>query len=521
MALVMRDKRKIRSVSFTELWRKVDSFSFALRNHSMQTGDRIILMIPMSLDLYIALLGIIKMGGVAIFVDPWINYKQIADFCLFAEPRGYIGVGKSHLLRFLKRELIRIHFTVTTGKKLLGFPAKYSFPVMLSCDGDGEIFRAEGSDPALITFTSGSSGIPKGANRTHGFLSAQHKALEDEFSYKTEDVDMPMFPVFALNNIAAGRTSIIPDMDFKNVAQVNPEIIAGQIEYLGVTTCTASPPFIDRLADYILECRKKPIYLRRILTGGAPVSDKQLDKWRSAFPDTDIQIIYGSTEAEPVAHISLKERLEIVAHDEGKNTGFCAGTPVSRVEAKTIKILKGPIDSSLSWEGLETDDNEIGELIISGDHVCRDYFNNPDAVRENKIIDPQGKLWHRMGDTGIFDSSGRFWLAGRVHSTIVRNDQIFHAQIVEQAVKEALPEAKQVAAVGIPDTDAGERLIIAVFLHQRIEKKSIYKRLKKTQCGMDDVVIMKYPLPVDPRHNSKIDYCELRKRIVQIKGDIK
>ncbi len=87
--------------------------------------------------------------------------------------------------------------------------------------GDGYVHPVEPDDPALITFTSGSSGEPKGANRTHRFLLAQHRALAAEFPAQPGDVDMPMFPVFALNNLASGVPSVVPEMDFRRVDQVN------------------------------------------------------------------------------------------------------------------------------------------------------------------------------------------------------------------------------------------------------------------------------------------------------------
>ena len=94
---------------------------------------------------------------------------------------------------------------------------------------------------------------------------------------------MPMFPVFALNNLAVGVPSVVPTMDFRRVDRVDAAAILRQMREHGVTTCTASPPFFDRLAA----TRQNP-GLRRILTGGAPVSDAQLLAWRRAFPGTEI-----------------------------------------------------------------------------------------------------------------------------------------------------------------------------------------------------------------------------------------
>lgn len=494
------------SVTFSELWDLVDRFSVGLGERGIVPGDRIIVMVPMSIDLYVVLLGIIKMGAVAIFVDPWIGKRQIARFCSFATPKGFIGIPKSHILRLLEPDLRSLDFTVTTGQCLFGIPAKHSIKHLLRATGDGEVFSSSSEDPALITFTTGSSGMPKGANRTHGFLSAQYHALKHEFPYDDSDSDMPMFPVFALSNLGSGIPSIIPNIDFAKVAESEGRVLYDQLVRHACTTATASPPFFDNLAAY-LQNSGKELSLRRILTGGAPVSDDQLKKWKKAFPNTEIQVVYGSTEAEPVAHIDASDRLRLT----GK--GYCTGIPSALVTTKVIAIKTCPIGPDEEWKKLERQPGSIGELIVSGDHICRDYFNNPDAVKENKIIETDGKLWHRMGDTGYFDSEGRFWLVGRVHSTIFRGDDVYHPQLMEQSALGNDGDIKRVAALGV-STPADTKVVILVEPHDLTAKSpeillGVRKRLAADGLDVDDVRFVDKPIPMDPRHNSKVDYAAL------------
>jgi acyl-CoA synthetase (AMP-forming)/AMP-acid ligase II len=472
------------SIAFSALRERIDRASSGLQREGLQPGDRAIVMIPMSIDLYVAMLALLDLGAVAVFVDPWIGWRQIASFAAYAEPRAWLGIPKSHMLRLLTG---RLPITVTTGRRLGPFPARRTLSEIEEPAGDGAVHASQPDDPALITFTSGSSGEPKGANRTHRFLLAQHRALAAEFPAQEGDVDMPMFPVFALNNLAVGVPSVVPDMDFRRVDRVDGAAILRQMLTHGVTTCTASPPFFDRLAS----TGENP-GLRRILTGGAPVSDAQLRAWRRAFPDTEIVVAYGSTEAEPVAHLTAEERLEL------KGPGFCAGRPIDRIRAKVI-----------DEEGRELPQGRIGELIVTGDHVCRDYYRNPKAVKENKITDQDGTVWHRMGDTGWFDAQGRFWIAGRVHSTIRRGGELIHPQLVEQAAQGEDPRIRRAAAVGL-----GERVVLVIETDAGEEiKKDIHTRLAAAGQTVDEIRLTKMPLPVDPRHNSKIDYGKLRERL--------
>ena len=492
------------AISFGRLWERVDRASVGLRRMGLAPGDRAIVMIPMSIDLYVALLAVLKIGAVAVFIDPWIGRQQIAAFAAFAEPRAWLGIPTSHLLRLLDRRLRAIPWTVTTGRRLGPLPAGRTLAELEADPGDRHVQPVEEDASALVTFTSGSSGEPKGANRTHRFLLAQHRALTAEFPAVPGDVDMPMFPVFALNNLASGVPSVVPAMDFRRVDQVDAARVLRQMKTHGVTTCTASPPFFDRLAARV----EKRLPLRRILTGGAPVSDAQLRVWERAFPETEILIAYGSTEAEPVAHVSARERLEAVNADRLETPGFCAGRPVERVRTKVIRIHAGPVElGEDGWTGWELPPGEIGELVVTGDHVCKDYYKNERAVRENKIVDFEGTVWHRMGDTGSLDPEGRFWIAGRVHSTIRRGGELVHPQLVEQAALGEDPRIRRLGAV-----EMGGRVVLVIETGVGEELRSdVAARLAAVGLAADEIRVTSDPLPVDPRHNSKIDYGRLRR----------
>jgi olefin beta-lactone synthetase len=440
--------------------------------------------------LYVALLALLKMGAVAVFVDPWIGMRQMAAFAAAAEPRGFVGVARSHWLRLFEPVLRALAVTITTGRRIGSWPARWTLRELEVAAYDTEIHPATADTLALITFTSGSSGTPKGANRTHGFLAAQHAALQTEFTYRDDDVDLTMFPVFALNNLARGIPSVIPAMDFRHVAAADAGVVAAQMQERRVTTCTASPPLVDRLAAY-----RPP--LRRLLTGGAPVTDEQLKRWQVAWPDTEIVVVYGSTEAEPVAHISAADRLAARNSLHPVATGFCMGRPAT--PARVIPLARGPV----GWSADNLPAGTIGELIVTGAHVGRDYFRNPAAVAENKIIAPGCAVWHRMGDTGYFDEQGRFWLTGRLHSTIWRAGEPVQAQLVEQAAG-----ATGVAAVGVTDHQHGERVVLVVTGPADLE--TMRRRIADAGLIVDEVVVTSRALPMDPRHNAKVDYGKLR-----------
>ena len=106
-------------MSFADLWERVDRVSVGLARAGLRPGARTVLMVPMSIELYVVMLAVLKLGAVGVFVDPWIGRKQIAAFSAFAAPAAWIGIAKSHLLRLRHGELRRIPLAITTGTRSL------------------------------------------------------------------------------------------------------------------------------------------------------------------------------------------------------------------------------------------------------------------------------------------------------------------------------------------------------------------------------------------------------------------
>src|SRR5207245_4212623 len=134
----------------------------------------------------------------------------------------------------------------------------------------GSAVEVPGDAPALITFTTGSTGRPKAAARSHAFLWAQHQALAGYLGLTEADIDLPTLPIFVLNNLALGVTSVLPDFDARRPAAIDPAALYRQIVSEGVTTSSGSPAFYERLAGWCAANGKR-LPLRALFTGGAPV----------------------------------------------------------------------------------------------------------------------------------------------------------------------------------------------------------------------------------------------------------
>jgi acyl-CoA synthetase (AMP-forming)/AMP-acid ligase II len=172
-----------------------------------------------------------------------------------------------------------------------------------------------------------------------------------------------------------------------------------------------------------------------------------------------------------------------------------------------VKISKDRITPD-DLENMTLSPGKIGELLVSGSHVCQSYFNNPDAVLDNKVFDHNQTCWHRMGDTGYFDESGRFFLTGRIHSTIIRNGEVLHAQLVEAEFAKQYPKAERIAAIEL------DGKLVVVIQHSGVQPETS-AATSPPAVNADSIIFTHKKLPLDPRHNSKIDYNILREQLLK------
>lgn len=174
--------------------------------------------------------------------------------------------------------------------------------------------------------------------------------------------------------------------------------------------------FAERYAHYLLETNQES-KLRSIIIGGAPCYPKTVEIIKLAFPDAIIRIVYGSTEAEPISSILAEELLDYYNLNEFQ--GLAVGSIHHYSNVKIIPVLDHELHklNEIELENLELKQNSIGEIIVKGPHVLRNYLNNEIAEKQNKII-TEKSVWHRTGDSGYLDENNRLFLTGRCKQLI-------------------------------------------------------------------------------------------------------
>ncbi|MDQ3624414.1 MAG: AMP-binding protein, partial [Verrucomicrobiota bacterium] len=475
-----------------------------LRESGLRPGDSVLVLQPMSADLYIALCAILRLRLVAIFLDPSAGLRHIAACCAVHPPKAFIGSAKAHWLRLLSPALRRIPLKFCTGSPVFGARS-------LACNGRStaqcEIEPCAAGTPAIIRFTSGSTGAPKAAVRTHGFLLAQQRVLQRSITLTRGEVDLTTLPMFGLANLAAGVTTVIPSIDLRRPGAIDARLVVEQIQRRGVTRTAGSPAFFEQLATFCERTNRKLEKLEKIYTGGAPVFPGLLRRLQILAPRADVVAVYGSTEAEPIAQVAFRGLLRSDLESTARGGGLVAGRPVEEIQARILRDEWGrPIGpfSRSSFDAQSLPPGEIGEIVVSGSHVLDGYLAGRGDAEIKFRVD--GGVWHRTGDAGCFDREGRLWLAGRCAAKVVDSHGVLYPLAAEGAARE-FPFVRHCALAGLN----GCR-VLAVEFAGRATSEHV-NQLREALAWAQLSEIRTLPIPVDRRHNAKIDYGELRKRL--------
>ena len=481
------------TTTFAQLDDRVRRAAAMLRENGVGPGDSVLIFQPMSAQLYTALLAVFRIGAVAMFLDPSAGRAHIEACCELSAPRALIALDRAHLLRLTSRALRRVPVKFSIGMWVPGAMRWSALESHAPCD---DIALVTSETPALLTFTSGSTGRPKAAVRTHGFLIEQHRVLARSIALEAGEVDLATLPIFTLANLASGVTSLIPDADLRRPGFIEAAPVLRQIREHRATRCAASPAFFERLLagdDGTLRGMKK------VFTGGAPVFPSLLAALREKMPDARVEAVFGSTEAEPIAHI---EERELTAADRDAmqaGRGLLTGNPVPEIRLRILRTEWGTPIAALTAAEFEArciTTGEPGEIVVSGGHVLPGSLHGHGDAETKFRVD--NTVWHRTGDAGWLDESGRLWLLGRCSAKVTDARGTLWPFAVECAARQH-PRIRRAALVG----HAGKRILF-------IEQSSPGEPLALNWAELDEIRTIAH-IPMDKRHNAKVDYVALGK----------
>lgn len=502
--------------TFAELDARVDAAARLMAEKGIVRGTRTLLMVRQGLDLVTCTFALMKLGAVPVVIDPGMGIKSFLSCVRRTEPGALVGIPVALLLSRLFRKSFA---SVRSRVRVDGA----GFQRALAERTTAESFPMAGTvadDLAAILFTSGSTGAPKGVVYRHGMFEAQLRLLDKLYHFVPGEVNVPLLPVFALFNPAFGMTSVIPDLDPSRPAKADAEKLVAALVQNRVTNSFGSPVLWKKIADY---CEKRNLVLpclRTIMMAGASVPAELVRRMREIAPNAECYTPYGATECLPLASISGAELIGEAGQAQKFGAGSCVGVAAPEVELAVIRVTDAPIDYFAPQLRLPV--GEIGEIVATGPVVTTEYDRLPEATAAAKMTDAEGRVWHRMGDLGRFDSAGRLWFCGRkAERVVLPGGKVLYTDCCE-GVFNVHPDVARTALVAV--RRGGEKVPALVvepkkgkFPWTKKAKDDLAEELMVLGQGYEGtrgitLFFFERHFPVDVRHNAKIHRLALGRK---------
>ena len=480
-------------ITFTQIDTKSDEICSYLIQKGFEKGNKIVVFVPIGIEFYLILTAIFKMGLQAVFIDPYAGIEHINKCCEMISPDGIIGSGNTLLKGFFLKGIRKIGKKINYIK-MMEHSEKLSIYEKNKNQKKIQNEKIDGNTPALISFTSGSTGFPKIIMRTHEFLLGQHNVLEKNLKFEKETAVYSSFPIFLLSHMATGTTTFIPDLNWRKPVESDFGNIIKQITENNIQNIILPPAIFENIVKF---CKDEKITLenvQKVYTGGAPVFYSLMKKIKDVFTNAKIIALYGASEAEPISVLNFEDITEEDIENMKNGDGLLAGKIVNEIELKIEELEKTPEKNKIS---------EIkGEILVRGENVVDGYLNIEKNSDEN---------WHRTGDMGYINKKGQLILLGRVKGRIQIEENIYYPFTVETAFSFCKNVKKSVL------TSKNNKLYLIVERNPEfkgnLSEDSEINELKE-KFGIFKIIETK--IPMDKRHNSKTDYKRLEEIVEKI-----
>ena len=488
-ALAISDAAAKTSVTFSEFESRVASFAQSLSDQGVKLGDRVAVLVPPSIDLIAVVYACWRVGAITVIADRGLGIKGLGAAVRSARVQHVVGpqqaVTAARVLRWAPRSQ-KISVASLSTSRTVSSLAQITVPAPTA------------DDLAAVLFTSGATGPAKGVRYTHRQLGAQRDALQKTYDITADDRFVAAFAPFALFGPALGITTGLADMDVTSPSTLTAEALNQACQLIDATMVFASPAALAnvvRTAGGSLPAVSKS---RLVMSAGAPVPLETLQKMQALCPQAELHTPYGMTEVLPVADLSLAERTLA-----GSGRGVCVGHAVEGCE---LMIAAADTLGDL----VPLDVGTTGEVVVCAAWMSSGY----DRLWQTQIAARpilNSRTWHRTGDVGHLDISGNLWIEGRlVHVIHTASGQVTPVPL-EISCERVIGVARA-AAVGIGPRGT-QQVVIVVELDDASEGPAgtlLTQQIRQAVApqSVASVWVVK-KLPVDIRHNSKIDRSAL------------
>ena len=485
--------------TWAELAQRVDNIAVELAARGLRPGDRVAMVTPPGVELAAAIYGTWRAGGVTVVADRGLGLGGLGRAIRSARPSWVIGPKQA----------------LAAARALRWAPRATAIDIGdLMAVGPGALPPAPraGADAAIL-FTSGATGPAKGVRYRHGQLEAQRDALAATYGITGDDRLLAAFAPFALYGPALGVATVLPDCDVTTPGSLTFDAFAAACERLDATLAFASPAALANVLATATEATEVTSTtspgapgswsalerLRLAMSAGAPVPAETLAAFSVLAPNAALHTPYGMTEVLPVADIDLAA-IDAATADEPAG-GVCVGHPV---DGATIAIL--PLGFDAADPPAAVGAGVTGEIVINASWVSDGYVGLWAVERLARPDRGDGQRWHRSGDVGHLDATGRLWVEGRAVHTIGTAGGVLTSVSVERLVERELGIGR-VAAVGVGPARRQQLVIVVEDAESAdgLAPPGLTARVRSVVAEPVAAVLTLRSLPVDIRHNAKIE----------------
>jgi long-chain acyl-CoA synthetase len=412
-----------------------DQFAGGLRESDVLEGDRVIVCMPNCPEVIFAYQGITRAGAIIVPVMFTLHPKELHYIALNSGAKAVITsslvLGNvERALEGLDTKPIVVVVDQPSNDRSLNFydvKAENSFGTTRTVKEDGT---------AVILYTSGTTGNPKGVLLTHKNLTsnAENSAKHNELERGTTLGVLPLAHVYGLT---ISNICLLKGSSMVIFSSFDTEEIFKAIEHYEVKTFSAVPAMIHALVSFPFADRYNTSSLESVSSGSAPLPVALLHAFEKKF-GAKVYEGYGLSEAAPI----------VTAHKDGiEIKPGSVGIPIPGVEVKIVND-----------NGVEVACGEVGELCVRGENVTPGYYQNVEESRRVLI-----NSWLHTGDMARMDDDGYVYIVDRKKDLIIRGGFNVYPRDVEEILN-AHETVSEVAVVGIPDEKMGEEIVACVVL---------------------------------------------------------
>ena len=501
-----------RTLSHREADEIAHALAAGLREQGITAGDRIGLFLQNVPEFVIGLHAAWLLGAIVTPVNPMMKSRELKKQLEDAGAKLLIAQGS---LYETAREGFAGTIPVASEHDLLGeaeLPSPLKEIERPQCPGADQLaaiadrFRGQRvkpantdpDDPAILVYTSGTTGPSKGAINTHGNVCFNAEVYGRWMQLGDDDVIVGMAPLFhvtgLIGHIAAARFAAIPLILFYRYD--GAEMLRLVERYRGTFVIGALTAFIALLDDPNLQQRDISS-LTKVYSGGAPVSPAVVERFEK-LTGRYIHNAYGLTETTSPSHITPLGTRGPVDPDSG---ALSVGVPVSSTECKIIDVSSGE----------DLPPGEIGEIVTRGPMVVPGYWGRPEESAR-AITDG----WLHTGDVGKMTDEGWFFLVDRAKDMIVASGFKVWPRDVEDVLYEH-PAVREAAVVGVPDEYRGETVKAFVSLNpgQRVTPEELIAHCKKLMAAYKYPRLVEIVDEIPKTVTGKVLRRELRDRAIK------